>query len=85
VCGAELEVTRTPVAWSYEAVVVTVVKENDRRFRFADMKPAATQENTMANTVECPSCQHIWPASEAVLGLQSCPSCGAALEVYVAC
>jgi len=56
-----------------------VVKENDRRFRFADMKPAATQEN-MANTVECPSCQHTWPAS---VGLQSCPSCGAALEVYL--
>ncbi len=35
----------------------------------------------MANTVECPSCQHSWPASEAVLGLQSCPSCGLALEV----
>ncbi len=35
----------------------------------------------MANTVECPSCQHSWPASEAVLGLQNCPSCGLAVEV----
>jgi len=31
--------------------------------------------------VECPSCQYTWPATEADLGLQSCPGCGIALEV----
>ncbi len=35
----------------------------------------------MANTVECPACSHAWPATEADLGLQKCPSCGADLEV----
>ena len=35
----------------------------------------------MAENVECPNCQHSWPATEADLGLQSCPGCGIALEV----
>ena len=35
----------------------------------------------MANTVECPSCSHSWPASEADLGPQKCPACNADLEV----
>ena len=33
------------------------------------------------NTIECPSCQYTWPATEAGLGLQSCPGCGIVLEV----
>jgi len=33
----------------------------------------------MANdTVKCPACSHSWPASEAGLGLQKCPSCSEA-------
>ena len=40
------------------------------------------KENTMAkNTVECPACTDSWPATEADLGLQKCPTCGADLEV----
>ena len=36
----------------------------------------------MAENVECPSCQHTWPATEADLGLQKCPACNADIEVY---
>jgi len=31
--------------------------------------------------MKCPNCRHTWPATEADLGLQKCPSCGIALKV----
>jgi len=33
------------------------------------------------NTVECPACSHSWPVTEADLGLQNCPACGADIKV----
>ena len=35
----------------------------------------------LANNIECPACTDSWPATEADLGLQKCPTCGADLEV----
>jgi len=34
-----------------------------------------------SHRIKCPACPHSRPATASDLGLQSCPSCGAALEV----
>ncbi len=72
VCGAALVVSRRPVAWQYEAVTVTAVLPTP---------PSTGCSQASGNNVECPSCQHTWPAAEADLGLRHCSVCGAALEV----